>query len=92
MSRLSSFGASFTWNPSAILDGNEATSTRAIPGAKLGDFAFASLGVSQEDLMLNAYVVSDGSVKCQLANNTGGTVDIGLTPLHVVVVPREIML
>ncbi len=89
MSRMSGFRAEATWNPASILDGNEDAVAVTVPGAVLGDFAFASFSLDVADLVLNANVTAADTVTVVLANNTGGTLDIGSGTLRVKVTPFE---
>ena len=91
MSRLSGFTASTTWNPASIADGDEVAQEVTVPGAALGDFAFASLGVDISDLQLSADVTAANTVTCVLSNSTGGAVDLGSSTLRVKVVPADII-
>ena len=89
MSRLSGYYAEATWNPASILDGDEVAVDVTVPGAKLGDFAFASFSVDVADLVLDANVVAADTVAVVLNNNTGGAVDLGSGTLRVKVVPVD---
>ncbi len=89
MSRLSGYFASATWDAAAILDGNEEAKTVTVPGAKLGDFAFASLSVDVADLVLDAQVTAANTVTCVLANNTGGSINLASATVRVKVVPID---
>ncbi|MHA2069287.1 MAG: hypothetical protein ACXABY_33420 [Candidatus Thorarchaeota archaeon] len=91
MSRLSGMNASATWDPASTLDGNEDATTVTVPGAKLGDFAFASFSLDVADLSLTADVTAANTVTAVLANNTGGTIDLGSGTLRVKVIPFEDM-
>ncbi len=92
MGRLSeTLTASATWNPSAILDGNEEATDVTVAGAQLGDFALASLGVDVSDLSLTADVTAANTVTAVLANSTGSTVDLISSTLRIVVIPKEIV-
>lgn len=91
MSRLSGYRASATWDAGAIADGNEEALEVTVPDAKLGDFAFASLDIDVADLMLSAAVTAANTVTCVLANNTGGSINLGEATLRVKVVPENVM-
>ena len=86
MSRLSGMTASATWDPASIDDGNEVSVDVTVPGAALGDFAFASLGVDVADLVRDANVTAANTVTAVLANNTGGAVNLASSTLRVKVV------
>ena len=91
MSRLSGYSASATWNAASIADGDEVAVEVTVPDAKLGDFAFASLGVDIADAQLSADVTAANTVTCVLSNSTGGAVDLASTTLRVKVVPYEVI-
>lgn len=91
MSRMSGFVASTTWDPGSISDGAEAATTVTVPGAKLGDFALASLEEDVSDLVLDANVTGANTVSVVLANNTGGSVDLDSSTLRVKVVPKDVI-
>lgn len=87
MSRMSGMYAEATWNPGNILDGDETAVDVTVPGAQLGDFAFASFSVDVADLVLDANVVAADTVAVVLNNNTGGAVDLASGTVRVKVVP-----
>lgn len=89
MSRLSGLYQEVTWNPASILDGNEDAVDVTVPGAALGDFALASFSLDITDLVLSASVTAANTVTAVLANNTGGTIDLGSGTLRVKVVPVD---
>lgn len=91
MSRMSGFTASATWNPASIANGAEAAVDVTVPGAVLGDFAFASFSLDVADLVLDANVTAANTVTCVLANNTGGAVDLASGTLRVKVVPADVI-
>ena len=91
MSRLSGLKASKTWNPGSIADGNEEVTEVTVPGASLGDFAFASFSLDVSDLALTAAVTAANTVTVQLGNWTGGNVDLGSGTVRVKVVPFDVM-
>ena len=76
MSRLSGMNGSATWDTGSILDGNEDATTVTVPGAKLGDFVFASFSLDVADLVLDANVTAANTVSAVLANNTGAAIDL----------------
>lgn len=91
MSRMSGMQASATWNPASTLDGNEDATTVTVPGAKLGDFALASFSLDVADLVLDANVTAANTVTVVVANNTGGTIDLGSGTLRVKVIPYDVI-
>ena len=86
MSRMSGPTASVTWDPASILDTDEVAVEVTVPGAVLGDFAFASFDVDVADLQLSADVTAANTVTCVLSNSTGGAVDLASGTLRVKVV------
>ena len=91
MSRLSGFTAETTWNPASIADGDEAALDVTVPGAKLGDFAFATLGVDIADGQLSATVTAADTVTVVLSNSIGGALDLASSTLRVKVVPYDVI-
>ena len=85
--RLVTINASATWNPANILDGGTLTTTVAVPGAKLGDFAIMSFSNSLQGILSTAYVSADNVVTVLLQNETAGAIDLASGTLSVVVVP-----
>jgi len=91
MSRMSGMTASATWDPASIADGNEVAVEVTVPDAKLGDFVLASFSLDVADLMLSAAVTAANTVTAVLANNTGGTVNLGSGTLRVKVIPYDVI-
>lgn len=91
MSRMSGFTAEATWNPASIADGNEVAVEVTVPGARLGDFAFASFSLDLQDLDLGVAVTAADTVTAVLGNDTGGAIDLGSGTLRVKVVPYEVI-
>ena len=91
MSRMSGFTAEATWNPASIATAAEAVTEVTVPGAKLGDFAFASFSLDVADLVLSAAVTAANTVTVSLANVTGGAVDLGSGTVRVKVVPYDVI-
>lgn len=91
MSRMSGFNASTIFDPGSIAAGAETATDVTVPGAKLGDFAFASFSLDVTDLVVDANVTAADTVSVVLANNTGGAVDLGSGTLRVKVVPYEVI-
>lgn len=89
MSRMSGTLTEATWDPASIADGNEVATEVTVPGANLGDFAFASFSLDVADLQLSADVTAANTVTAVLANNTGGNVDLSSGTLRVKVVPFD---
>jgi len=91
MSRMSGMTASATWDPASILDGDEVAVDVTVPGAALGDFALASLGVDVADLQLDANVTAANTVTAVLSNSTGGAVNLGSSTLRIKVIPADVI-
>jgi hypothetical protein len=91
MSRLSGKTASATWNPASVTTTVVAT-TVTVPGAKLGDFAFASLSALTDaladDLIISACVSSANTVTVSLLGDATGA-DLASGTVRVLVVPYE---
>lgn len=81
--------ASTTWNPASmgvsIADCTSKTVT--VAGAKVGDYAIASLGVDVVDCVLDAQVTGDNEVTVTLNYCHDTTVDLGSSTLRVRVFP-----
>jgi hypothetical protein len=88
---MSGMTASATWDPASIADGNEVAVEVTVPDAKLGDFVLASFSLDVADLMLSAAVTAANTVTAVLANNTGGTVNLGSGTLRVKVIPYDVI-
>jgi hypothetical protein len=77
-----------TYDTANLVDAAGVTAAVAVPGANLGDFAFASLGVSVAGMTVTAYVSGPDAVGVRIQNESGGTLDLASTTLRVFVVPR----
>lgn len=82
------FTGSATWDAAAILDGNEEAKEITVTGAKLGDFAQVSLSIDNADLDITGTVTAANTVTAILANNTGGTIDLGSATVYALVTPN----
>lgn len=90
---MSGMTASATWDPGAVTTTVVAT-TVTVPGAKLGDFALASLSALTDaladDLVMSAVVSSANTVTVSLlgdatgSNLASGTVRVKVIPLDVI--------
>ena len=83
--------ASETKDWGSVNDGDEAAEEVAVTGAQLGDFALASMSIDTTDITLTATVTAADTVTVILANNTGGSIDLGSGTLYVMVMPREVI-
>ena len=93
MSRMSGMTASATWNPASVTTTVVAT-TVTVPGAKLGDFALASMDTFTDafadDLVMSAVVSSADTVTVSLLGDATGA-DLASGTLRVKVIPFEVM-
>ena len=91
MSRMSGMQASATWDPGSVTTTIVAT-TVTVPGAKLGDFAFASMSTFTDaladDLVMSAVVSSANTVTVTLLGDATGA-DLASGTLRVKVVPYD---
>jgi len=69
--------------PGALADGAGATTTVAVPGAALGDFALASFSVSIAGMTLTAWVSAADVVSVRFQNESGGSLDLASGTLRV---------
>ena len=83
--------ASETKDWGSVNDGDEAAEEVTVTGAQLGDFALASMSIDTTDITLTATVTAADTVTVILANNTGGSIDLGSGTLYVMVMPREVI-
>ena len=89
MSRLSGMKAEATWNIADLAAGAEASTTVTVPGAKLGDFVLASMGIDLEQGALLAQVSAANTVEATYINNSVDPSDLASTTLRVKVVPFD---
>lgn len=93
MSRMSGMRAEATWDPGNVTTSVVAT-TVTVPGAALGDFAFAThdkmTDAAADDLILSAVVSSADTVTVSLlgdatgANLASGTLRVKVVPFDVI--------
>lgn len=91
MSRLSGASAKATWDPGSVTTTVVAT-TVTVPGAKVGDFAFASLDALTDaladDLVVSAVVSSANTVTVSLLGDATGA-DLASGNVRVLVIPYD---
>ena len=91
MSRMSGMQAEATWDPGSVTTTIVAT-TVTVPGAKVGDFAFASLDALTDafadDLVVSAVVSSADTVTVSLLGDATGA-DLASGTVRVKVVPYD---
>jgi len=78
-----------TYDAASLADAAGATATVTVAGAELGDFAFASLGVSVVGMTVTAYVSAPDVVSVRIQNESAETVDLASTTIRAFVVPRR---
>lgn len=74
---------SATWDPADLATADVTSTTVTVAGAKVTDYAIASLGVDIADLMLDAQVTGDNEVTVLLENHTGGNINLGSSTVNV---------
>ena len=67
---------SATYDPASLADGAGVTTTVAVTGAALGDFAFASFSNALQGIILSAWVSATDVVSVRFQNESGGTLDL----------------
>jgi len=72
-----------TYDPPNILNGAETTTTLAVTGAALGDFAVPSFSLDLQGFKMTAYISSANVATVVLRNDTGGAIDLGSGTLSV---------
>lgn len=74
-----------TWDPASVGSLAVVTTTVTVPGAALGDFAFASFSLSLAGLLLYAYVSATNTVTISLFNPTSSAIDLSSGTVKVLV-------
>ena len=74
---------SATYDPGNILDGAGVTTTVAVTGAALGDFAVAAFSLDLQGITLSAWVSATDTVSVRLQNESGGALDLASGTLRV---------
>lgn len=74
-----------TLDVASLVDAAGSTSTAAVPGAALGDFALATLDVSLAGISVTAWVSAADVVSVRFQNESGGTLDLASANLRIVV-------
>ena len=71
----------------SLIDGAGATIVVPVEGVALGDIVIGiSFGVDLVDLTITGYVQAAGLVEIRVENESGSTVDLASTTVHVIVV------
>lgn len=74
-----------TLDPASLADGVGETDTVAVPGALLGDFVLASLGVDVAGITVTAYVSAANVVSYRIQNESGGVLDLASNTIKILV-------
>lgn len=80
--------ASGTYDPPSLADGAGTTTTLAVTGAVLGDFALASFSLDLQGITVTAYVSAAATVSVRFQNESGGTLDLASGTLRVKVIKQ----
>lgn len=75
-----------TYDPPNMVSGDQSTTTVAVAGAEMGDFAMASFSISLAGVTLSAFVSSPGVVTVVFFNGTAGDVNLGSGTVKVRVI------
>jgi hypothetical protein len=75
--------ASVSYDPPNLPDGDGVTTTVSVPGAAMGDFAFASFAQTLAGITLTAWVSSTDTVSVRFQNESGGAINPGNATLRV---------
>jgi hypothetical protein len=75
--------ASTTYDPPSLAAGEGVTTSLAVTGATLGDYARASFSVDLQGVTLAAWVSAVDTVSVRFQNGTAGTVDLASGTLRV---------
>ena len=75
--------ASVTCDPPSLAAGADVTTSVAVTGAALGDFARASFSHDLQGMTLTAWASAADTVSVRLQNGTAGAVDLGSGTLRV---------
>jgi hypothetical protein len=75
--------ASTTYDPPSLAAGEGVTTSLAVNGATLGDYARASFSLELQGIALTAWVSAVDTVSVRFQNGTAGTVDLASGTLRV---------
>lgn len=81
--RPQQLNASITYDAGNLSAGQQTTQNVTVPGAALGDFCLASLGVPAQGLTVTAYATGTDTVQVLLYNGSGSSKDLASTTLRV---------
>lgn len=77
---------SAVYDPASLADGAGATTTVAVPGAVMGDFAVASFSNNLAGITLTAWVSAADTVSVRFQNESGGVLDLASGTLRALVI------
>ncbi|WP_029458267.1 hypothetical protein [Solidesulfovibrio alcoholivorans] len=80
--------AATTWNAPSVASGAQTSTTVAVPGADVGDYALVSCGTALSGLGLRGEVTAQDVVTLYLSNVTGTAVDLASATYYVAVLKR----
>lgn len=86
---VTTFFGSATYDAPSLTAGTQTTTTVTVRGAKIGDFAVASLLVDNQGMQITANVTAIDTVTVILRNGTAGTIDLASTTLNVLVIQKQ---
>lgn len=82
-----------TYDPASLADGDGATTTITVAGARLDattpDFVLVSFSLALQGVLLTGWVSDVDEVSARFENHTGGVVDLDSGTLSAVVVRRQ---
>ena len=82
------YSASAVYDPPSLADGVGTTTTVAVAGAVLGDFAIASFSLDLQSITVTAWVSAANVVSVRFQNESGGVLDLGSGTLKVKVIKQ----
>lgn len=85
---LKGLEGSATFNPSNLADGAGETTTVAVTGAALGDFAMASFSLNLQGITLTAWVSAADTVSVRFQNESGSALNLDSGTLRVRVIKQ----
>lgn len=77
---------SAVYDPPNLVDGAGTTTTVAVAGAALGDFALASFSLDLQGITVTAYISAANTVSVRFQNESGGPLDLASGTLRVKVI------
>jgi len=77
-----------TYDAASTVDAAGITNVITAPGAVLGDFCIASVGVDVVDMTITCNIQAAGLAEVRMQNESGSTADLASTTWRVIVFPR----